>query len=109
MAIFSKKEEDGHVLSAPVDDISDDEKFNPNNRNPGFIDSSSDAESGKPKERHPFYGGEDHIFKDPAIVDHYKKIYEGATYEGRNHFDPDFTWSRKFSFLNMRCSSLTPF
>lgn len=46
------------------------------------------------KVRQKFYG-EDHIFKDPTVAEHYRKVYNKAVYEGRNHFDPEFTWTRK--------------
>ncbi|VVT46628.1 uncharacterized protein SAPINGB_P001308 [Magnusiomyces paraingens] len=38
-----------------------------------------------------FYG-KSHIFQDPEVADYYRGVYEKATYEGRFHFDPEFTW-----------------
>ncbi|VVT48690.1 uncharacterized protein SAPINGB_P001903 [Magnusiomyces paraingens] len=49
----------------------------------------------KLKGRKPFYGGKDHVFRDPEVADHYRQIYDKATYEGRFHFDPDFEWTPK--------------
>ncbi|ANB11989.1 hypothetical protein AWJ20_217 [Sugiyamaella lignohabitans] len=37
--------------------------------------------------------GQDNIFKDPAIYEHYKKVYEEANYECRHLLDPDFEWT----------------
>ncbi|VVT48688.1 uncharacterized protein SAPINGB_P001902 [Magnusiomyces paraingens] len=47
------------------------------------------------KRRKPFYGGKDHIFRDPEVTEYYRQMYENATYEGRFHFDPDFQWTPK--------------
>ncbi|KAK3377438.1 major facilitator superfamily transporter [Podospora didyma] len=40
------------------------------------------------------YGSSDeHIFKDPVVADHWRNIYEKASYENRHRFDPEFTWT----------------
>lgn len=40
------------------------------------------------------YGSTDeHVFSDPSIADHWRKVYEKASYENRHRFDPNYTWS----------------
>lgn len=40
------------------------------------------------------YGSsDDHIFKDPAVANHWRGVFERAGYENRHRFDPDFTWT----------------
>ncbi|CDK25208.1 unnamed protein product [Kuraishia capsulata CBS 1993] len=36
---------------------------------------------------------EHHIFQDPVVAEHYRKLYEETQYECRTHFDPDFKWT----------------
>ncbi|VVT57666.1 uncharacterized protein SAPINGB_P005809 [Magnusiomyces paraingens] len=94
-----KKDEDYILTSKQVDDVSSDDELANNVNKSKSIDpyiqteEDYDNESGKKKGRHPFYGGKDHIFTDPVVADHYRELYEKSTYEGRNHFDPDFTWT----------------
>lgn len=58
----------------------------------------AEAESNQQKNRrNSFYGGRDHVFKDLYVSEHYRRIYNKAEYEGRFHFDPDFTWTGKFN------------
>lgn len=35
----------------------------------------------------------DHVFLDPVVAEHYRKIYDDHEYECRHLFDPDFTWT----------------
>jgi len=40
------------------------------------------------------YGSsEEHVFKDPAVADYWRGIYENARYENRHRFDPNFQWT----------------
>ncbi|KAF6843874.1 allantoate permease [Colletotrichum musicola] len=40
------------------------------------------------------YGStEEHVFSDPSIADHWRKVYEKAEYENRHRFDPNYQWS----------------
>jgi hypothetical protein len=40
------------------------------------------------------YGSsDDHIFKDPAVANHWRGVFERAGYENRHRFDPEFTWT----------------
>jgi hypothetical protein len=40
------------------------------------------------------YGsGRNHVFSEPAVAGHWRKVYEDAKYEGRHRFDPAMTWS----------------
>ncbi|VVT48626.1 uncharacterized protein SAPINGB_P001871 [Magnusiomyces paraingens] len=97
MALFGKKKEDENVTTLQVSDAISDDDFGNDLKNQDFDpyvqSDENDPENGKKKGRHTFYGGKDHVFRDPEVVAHYKQIYEKATYEGRNHFDPDFTWT----------------
>lgn len=34
-----------------------------------------------------------HVFRDPQVADHFRKIYEEHDYECRHLFDPDLTWT----------------
>jgi hypothetical protein len=36
---------------------------------------------------------EPHVFSNTRRADHWRKVYEDATYEGRHRFDPAFTWT----------------
>ncbi|KAK3900016.1 major facilitator superfamily domain-containing protein [Staphylotrichum tortipilum] len=48
-------------------------------------DSQADSEG---------YGSSDeHIFKDPAVAEHWRGVFEKAEYENRHRFDPSFTWT----------------
>jgi hypothetical protein len=35
----------------------------------------------------------DHIFKDPAVAAHWLNVYNGAKYENRHRFDPNYEWT----------------
>lgn len=37
----------------------------------------------------------EHIFKDPAIADYYRQVYEKTNYECKDYFDPNYTWTPK--------------
>ncbi|CAG9992753.1 unnamed protein product [Clonostachys byssicola] len=37
-------------------------------------------------------GSDDHIFSDPSVADHWRKVYEKANYENRHRFDPNYKW-----------------
>ncbi|GKT94059.1 allantoate permease [Colletotrichum tofieldiae] len=40
------------------------------------------------------YGSTDeHVFSDPSVADHWRKVYEKAQYENRHRFDPNYQWS----------------
>ena len=40
------------------------------------------------------YGSsDDHLFKDPAVAEHWRGVFEKAEYENRHRFDPDLTWT----------------
>ncbi|OBR10758.1 Major facilitator superfamily transporter [Colletotrichum higginsianum IMI 349063] len=40
------------------------------------------------------YGStDDHVFSDPSVADHWRKVYEKAQYENRHRFDPSYEWS----------------
>ncbi|KAM7200380.1 allantoate permease [Naviculisporaceae sp. PSN 640] len=40
------------------------------------------------------YGSSDeHIFSDPTVANHWRGIYEGARYENRHRFDPNYKWT----------------
>lgn len=40
------------------------------------------------------YGSSDeHIFKDPAVAQYWRGVFDKAKYENRHRFDPDFTWT----------------
>lgn len=36
---------------------------------------------------------DDHVFKDPNLADHYRRLYESTDYECRHLFDPEMTWT----------------
>lgn len=36
---------------------------------------------------------EDHVFKEPATAQYWREVYMEAEYEGRYHFDPNYTWT----------------
>ena len=36
---------------------------------------------------------EPHVFSNPRRAEHWRQLYEKATYEGRHRFDPTFVWS----------------
>ncbi|KAK6455936.1 putative permease [Scheffersomyces xylosifermentans] len=37
----------------------------------------------------------EHVFQDPVVAEHYRELYEKTQYECRDHFDPDFTWTKE--------------
>lgn len=37
----------------------------------------------------------DNVFKDPAVAQHWREVYEKSTYECRHVFDPSLTWSEE--------------
>lgn len=40
------------------------------------------------------YGSSDeHVFSDPSVANHWRGVYEKASYENRHRFDPDFKWT----------------
>jgi predicted MFS family arabinose efflux permease len=39
--------------------------------------------------------GPDHIFRDPAVAEHYRKVYESTNYECKDYVDHDLTWTPK--------------
>ncbi|ANB13602.1 hypothetical protein AWJ20_1899 [Sugiyamaella lignohabitans] len=41
------------------------------------------------------YSAKAHTFEDPTVADYYRKLYESTEYEGRHHFDPEFTWEHE--------------
>jgi hypothetical protein len=54
-------------------------------------DSASSQSSGETPPSHGSYGA--HPFKDVAIAQYWRDVYENAKYEGWHHFDPSYTWS----------------
>ncbi|ODV77902.1 MFS general substrate transporter [Suhomyces tanzawaensis NRRL Y-17324] len=36
-----------------------------------------------------------HIFRDPAVAEHYRGVYEKCEYECRHLFDPEYTWTKE--------------
>lgn len=52
------------------------------------VDERFDLESNSSKEL-------EHIFQDPAVAEYYRQIYEDCNYECRDHFDPEFTWTKE--------------
>lgn len=40
-----------------------------------------------------FGSTDDHIFADPVVAEHWRKIYDEAKYESRHRFDPTYTWT----------------
>lgn len=114
MTLFNKTEKDREVLASTASDSSsaNDLKNLPGKAENDYKDQAyfssaqvDDDQIDEPieekKTTYKFYGGNDHIFKDPEVAQHYREIYEKATYEGRNHFDPDFTWTRKSKSLQI--------
>lgn len=49
--------------------------------------SGSDTES--------YEGFGENPFKDPAVAQHWREVYEKSTYECRHVFDPSLTWSEE--------------
>lgn len=37
----------------------------------------------------------EHVFSDPTVADHWRKVYENANYENRHRFDPNYTWTEE--------------
>jgi hypothetical protein len=63
----------------------DSEKMGHKGSTMASSDSSANADG---------YGSSDnHIFKDPAVANHWRNVYQQARYENRHRFDPDFTWT----------------
>jgi len=56
--------------------------------------SSASTHSSESRADSEGYGSSDeHIFKDPAVADHWRAVFEKAGYENRHRFDPSFTWT----------------
>jgi hypothetical protein len=56
--------------------------------------STNSTSSQSSSEAPPSHGSYDaHPFKDAAVAQHWRDVYENAKYEGRHHFDPNYTWS----------------
>lgn len=60
---------------------------------PKHTDSgSSDADSRDIEEP---YGdnGDNHVFSDPVVAEHWREVYERNKYENRHRFDPNYKWT----------------
>ncbi|KAK5994831.1 putative transporter [Cladobotryum mycophilum] len=56
-------------------------------------DASSTNDQSVAQDARPFDSTTNHIFSDPAVAEHWRGIYEKASYENRHRFDPDFKWT----------------
>jgi hypothetical protein len=54
-------------------------------------ESTSSQLSYETRPKHGSY--DDHPFKDAASAQYWCDVYETAKYEGRNRFDPSYTWT----------------
>lgn len=52
-----------------------------------------EAEPRNPSKHKDYGSTDDHVFSDPRVAEHWMRVYEKATYEGRHRFDPHLTWS----------------
>jgi hypothetical protein len=55
------------------------------------LDSGSSQASNHDRRQHGSHS--DHVFKEPATAQYWREVYAKAKYEGRHHFDPDYTWT----------------
>ncbi|KAK1675755.1 major facilitator superfamily transporter [Colletotrichum godetiae] len=55
--------------------------------------TDTSASSLKEQVTQPYGSTDEHVFSDPSIADHWRKVYEKASYENRHRFDPNYTWS----------------
>lgn len=56
--------------------------------------ASSDSSVDIPYADADGYGSaEDHVFKDPAVANYWRGVYENANYENRHRFDPELKWT----------------